>query len=134
MAKKNDFAAAAAGSTDVFAAIAGGGANSAANITPAENETDENSNTDNSDNSDFIKVKRAKGRPSKGGMPDGNLYRFTVRLDDSQRRYLQEAAFRQSNPYHVVSLSEYVVNLIEEDRAKYERKQKKAEKASQKDE
>ena len=40
----------------------------------------------------------------------------------SLKEYLQEAAYRESTPAHSVSITEYLVKLVREDKAKHQHK------------
>lgn len=103
MAKKS-IKDAATGGTSVFDTIVTGtpGAQNAIDATGAQN---------------------AQKRPHTGGRPrlyDMPLERINLRIPTIFKEYLQAAAYRESNPKHMVSVTEYLCKLIEEDMKKHQ--------------
>ena len=52
------------------------------------------------------------GRPRKNG-PD--MERLSLKIPTEIKEYLQAAAYRESSPKHMVSLTEYLVDLVRRD-------------------
>lgn len=99
MAKKSMKEAAAVGTT-VFERIATGNVQNAENI------------QDTKDVKDAINTKNAGGRPLKYG---AEMVRLNLKVPVEIKDYLQAAAYRESNPRHMVSLTEYFCDLVRRD-------------------
>ena len=61
-------------------------------------------------------AKNKGGRPSKYKVP---MERLNLRIPVELREYLQAAAYRESSPKKMVSLTEYLVKIIREDMEKH---------------
>lgn len=122
MAKKNLKDAAAAG-TSVFDTIANGQQTITA---PAPDDTEElmkalhsqySQDTPNLQYTQDAQEKRGPGRP-KSADPT-QWVRLNLKLPTDLRAYLQAAAFRESTPKKICSMTEYLCNLIREDMEKH---------------
>ena len=111
MAQKKSLKDAAQAGTSVFDTIAAGGTMYAQDVQDVLNAQEA------PDAQDAQSVQRAPGaarpgRPRKNG-PD--MERLSLKIPTEIKEYLQAAAYRESSPKHMVSLTEYLVDLVRRD-------------------
>lgn len=101
MARKSMKDAATAG-TSVFDQIASGNTQDVSNV---QNVPDAN----NVQNKQY-------GRPPKY---ESEMVRLNLKVPIEIKTYLQAAAYRESSPQHMLSLTEYFIRLVKEDMEKH---------------
>ena len=101
MPKKSLKDAAQAG-TSVFDTIATGGAQYVQDAQSAQNAQDAAS----------AKEMPQRGRPKKNTQ---EMERLSLKIPTEIKDYLQAAAYRESSPKHMVSLTEYLCDLVRRD-------------------
>lgn len=108
MAKKTLKDAATAG-TSVFDQIASGNVQDAQNVLNTQN-------TENAENTKDVKTSKA-GRPAKYTEP---MERLSLKIPVALKEYLQAAAYRESSPKKMLSLTEYLCQIIREDMERHQ--------------
>lgn len=74
------------------------------------------------DTPDVQGVRTVQDTPATKSTPAVQRERLSLRLPVDVKEYLQEAAYRESTPAHSVSITEYLVKLVREDKAKHQHK------------
>ena len=111
MAKKTLKDAATAGPS-VFDQIASGNVQDTQNALNVQNTQ----NTQDADNTKNVKTTKA-GRPAKYTEP---MERLSLKIPVALKEYLQAAAYRESSPKKMLSLTEYLCQIIREDMERHQ--------------